>query len=830
MAARRQAPCRRGTDSSGSSDGATTSLGGGDGGAGGTADGSADCPASAKLVYITGIGSKLYSFYPPTFTFTLIGPLSCLGAAMTPTHMTVDRQGTAWVVARNQNTGAAAELYNASTANASCSKVSTWTVQPKNFPDFALTFLGMTTGDTTLYMLGPSDLGTFDTSTGTVTIVGAPSVTSTQGDMTTNEDGTLYFLMDDKSIALYELDPDQRVGHQDHEAQRRGGRRPGARVLGRQLLRLREQHRLPVRPHEADDDDARQGADLGDGRGAVDLRPHGAAAVEIGAAAAVALSPLVAAASDVDSTGMDGAGTPQVIGRYAIYGRIASGGMASVHFGRLLGGAGFSRTVAIKRLHPHLAEDREFRATLIDEARMAARIHHPNVVATLDVVTAEGELLLVMEYVRGESLARLIKIQMVRNRLLPLPITSAIVAGALHGLHAAHEATNDHGEPLGIVHRDVSPQNILVGVDGLARVIDFGVAKAAGRMQTTRAGTIKGKIAYMSPEQLAGREITRAADVYAMGVVLWEALACKRLFAAESEAHLVNKVLAGPSGPPSWHVPDLPSVLDALVMKALAPDPAARFRTAREMAEELVRVAPPAFAADVGAWAERAARESLVKRETQLAEIESSSGMVAVRLSEPTPALPPSVRSANIGARTLDPPSQKPVSVAPGAGSVHDHVPATASQPSSLSMEAPTPGPVARSSSRRMRLLAVGGGAGGLFLVAGMVVAVWAGGSQSAAHGPAVAAVSVTGSSATAPVPQPVAEPWTAVVPEAPVSTPPPPSASSAAMPRPPRPTVATQRAAAPAAPHATTETKPHCNPPYEFDSEGKKTWKRECL
>ena len=197
-------PGQDGSTVVGGNDGSTTILSGGDG-AVGSADGSADCPASAKLVYITGIGSELYSFYPPTFTFTKIGKLSCLGPQLSPTHMTVDRQGTAWVVASNGI--AAAGLYNASTADASCSKVSTWTAQPKNFPDFALTFLGMTNGDTTLYMLGPTSLGTFDTATGAVTIIGAPSVPSTQGDMTTNEDGTLYFLMDDTSIALYEVDP-----------------------------------------------------------------------------------------------------------------------------------------------------------------------------------------------------------------------------------------------------------------------------------------------------------------------------------------------------------------------------------------------------------------------------------------------------------------------------------------------------------------------------------------------------------------------------------------------------------------------------------------------
>ena len=149
---------------------------------------------------------------------------------------------------------------------------------------------------------------------------------------------------------------------------------------------------------------------------------------------------------------MGGLASPQVIGRYALYGKIASGGMATVHFGRVTGAAGFARTVAVKRLHPHLADDPEFLATMIDEARLAARIHHPNVVPTLDVVAQDGELLVVMEYVRGESLARLLRAESARGRRVPLPVASAIVIGALHGLHAAHQATNDRGVPLGIVH------------------------------------------------------------------------------------------------------------------------------------------------------------------------------------------------------------------------------------------------------------------------------------------------------------------------------------------------------------------------------------------
>src|SRR5277367_6635205 len=191
----------------------------------------------------------------------------------------------------------------------------------------------------------------------------------------------------------------------------------------------------------------------------------------------------------------------RIVGRYAIFDAIASGGMASVHFGRLIGPAGFSRTVAIKRLHESFALDPEFVSMFMDEARLAARIRHPNVVPTRDIVALEQELLLVMEYVPGESLSLLLKRARLARKPVPIPIVADIIMQALSGLHAAHEAVGEAGEPLCIVHRDVSPQNILVGTDGVARVLDFGVAKAIGTMHQTRAGQVKGKIRYMAPEQ-----------------------------------------------------------------------------------------------------------------------------------------------------------------------------------------------------------------------------------------------------------------------------------------------------------------------------------------
>jgi eukaryotic-like serine/threonine-protein kinase len=521
---------------------------------------------------------------------------------------------------------------------------------------------------------------------------------------------------------------------------------------------------------------------------------------------------------------MDVGAPPQIIGRYAIYGKIASGGMASVHFGRLLAGAGFSRTVAVKRLHPHLAEDPEFLSTLMDEARLAARIHHPNVVPTLDVVTTDGELLLVMEYIRGESFARLLRHENAHGRRVPLDITSAIVIGALHGLHAAHEATSDHGAPLGIVHRDISPQNILVGVDGVARVIDFGVAKAAGRLQTTREGTIKGKIAYMAPEQLAAREVTRAADVYAMGVILWEALTGKRLFQGENDAVLVGQVTAGVKTPPSAHEPGLPAGIDAVVMKALSPDPAHRFTTARQMADTLMRSLPPAFPTDVGEWCERAAQEALAKRAHLLGDIESHSGAAPAPPSS-TPSLAEGTWSRAMRAARQTTPEGSPRTFS------DDAVPSVGSQASSLALE--TSGPSAASASRpRRRLVLVAAGASAMMLLLlGGVVALRSGPNSAAAPAPAAPppAIATTPAPSEAPT-TPVTAPATGAPPlaSAELWTP------SLSAPATGAPSEISAKPAAPAS-HSVVappraQPKTSCNPPYTFDSAGKKVWKRECF
>jgi serine/threonine-protein kinase len=316
---------------------------------------------------------------------------------------------------------------------------------------------------------------------------------------------------------------------------------------------------------------------------------------------------------------------PRLIGRYALFGEIAAGGMATVHFGRLVGPVGFSRTVAIKRLHPQFAKDPEFVSMFLDEARLASRIQHPNVVTTLDVVAMPNEVFLVMEYVQGESLSRLVKNSIKAGERIPWGHVASIMAGMLHGLHAAHEAKSERREPLNIVHRDVSPQNVLVGTDGVSRVLDFGVAKAAMRVGSTRDNQMKGKLSYMSPEQLNGKAVDRRTDIFAAAVVLWETIAGKRLFEGTDAGEIFAKVLASEIPEPRSVVPDVPKSLNEVVMKGLERDPDRRFQTAREFAIALEGSVPLSTTRAVGEWVERSAHAELDRRAHLITEIESTS-------------------------------------------------------------------------------------------------------------------------------------------------------------------------------------------------------------
>ncbi len=277
--------------------------------------------------------------------------------------------------------------------------------------------------------------------------------------------------------------------------------------------------------------------------------------------------------------------------RFELIAELASGGMATVYLARLSGAGGFQRFVAIKRLHPHLANDQDFIQMFLDEARLAARLHHPNVVPIVEIGESPEGYYLVMEYIEGDTLARLLARSVQAGKSLPAKAGIRILLDTLAGLHAAHELLDDDGKPLKIVHRDVSPQNILVSVDGSARITDFGVARAASRLSTTRTGQLKGKLAYMAPEQARGKDVDRRADIFAMGIVVWETLAQRRLFKGEGEADTLNRVLYEPIPLLRSANPMMPQQLEELCSKALERDPDKRFDTCLDFAEALEKVA-----------------------------------------------------------------------------------------------------------------------------------------------------------------------------------------------------------------------------------------------
>lgn len=333
----------------------------------------------------------------------------------------------------------------------------------------------------------------------------------------------------------------------------------------------------------------------------------------------------------------------RVIGRYALFDPIAQGGMATVHLGRMVGPGGFHRVVAIKRMLPQFARDRDFARMFLEEARLTTRVRHPNVVSATDVVAEEGELFLVMDYVEGESLGNLIRLggTDARGAPVPVPIAVAIVVQALHGLHAAHEAKSETGAPLGLVHRDVSPQNILVGTDGLARVVDFGIAKAAGGEQT-RSGVLKGKAPYMAPEQIRAEKLDRRVDVHAASVVLWEALTGRRLFVGETSYRVFDKVLAVDARPlVSSKNAEVPRTLDAVVAKGLSLSPDDRYPTALAMAEALEEASSPASPLVVSRWVSSIAEDGLRERARRVARCEGASGAAESLPVASTPAPEP---------------------------------------------------------------------------------------------------------------------------------------------------------------------------------------------
>jgi eukaryotic-like serine/threonine-protein kinase len=479
-------------------------------------------------------------------------------------------------------------------------------------------------------------------------------------------------------------------------------------------------------------------------------------------------------------------------GPYMLYAPIARGGMATVHAARLVGAEGFSRLVAAKRLHPELAEDPDFVAMLLDEARIASKIHHPNVVPVLDVVVSGSELVIVQDYVHGVALHTLMKVATLRDAPFPVSVMVAIVGGVLAGLQAAHEATDEMGVHLGIVHRDVSPQNVMLTVEGVPRLLDFGIAKARNRIQLTRPGLLKGKLGYMAPEQLRMEPITRRVDLYAMGVLLWELLVNRRLYTRDNEATFVKTVLAGQveSVSAALEPPTSPAeeqrrrellALEPIVSRAMARAPEDRYDSAAEMLDAMLRVCPAATSVEVARWVQTLGTEDIDRRQRMLAANEeswrSSSKMTFASSTQPS-----SLRNVLVPATA-------------------DAVPAI-----SLAPERPIAPPPARRVPRGVHLLPIH------LLPAVVVGAALAAVLLELVHAPSAPTGSAAGGASSAVTIAPVA------------AAPPPPHAmrpSHAATPATPSPSPAS----APPADSASVD----CNPPFYFYG-SRKVFKAGCL
>lgn len=303
------------------------------------------------------------------------------------------------------------------------------------------------------------------------------------------------------------------------------------------------------------------------------------------------------------------------MGRYQLVERVASGGMGVVYLARLSGPRDFARKVAVKVTHPHLAEQREFALDLLEEAKLASLLRHENTVGVLEAGEDGDSVFLVMDYEESESLSGLLGFCKKSGQKLPDGVALRILLDALAGLHAAHELLDDDGSCLDLVHRDFSPQNILVTTAGTAKLTDFGVAKANSRLAHTATGLVKGKTAYMSPEQARGRPLDRRSDLFAAGIVAWECFAGARFRPANNDAERVLRLVGEVAPLLRTARPDAPIALEAAIAAALTIQPEDRVANAKSFAEALEcacrGLAEPAEREVVAAWVMRAAGERI---------------------------------------------------------------------------------------------------------------------------------------------------------------------------------------------------------------------------
>ena len=309
-------------------------------------------------------------------------------------------------------------------------------------------------------------------------------------------------------------------------------------------------------------------------------------------------------------------------GKYLLLERLAVGGMAEVFLGKSFGIEGFEKVIAIKRILPTMAEDRDFIEMFIDEAKIAGHLNHVNIAPIYELGKIGDAHYIAMEYVWGKDLLQIMNRFRKTRKKMPYGMVAFIAGRMCAALGYAHAKRDRHGRPLHLIHRDISPQNILVSYEGAVKLIDFGIAKAASRTTKTQAGVLKGKFGYMSPEQVRGNEIDHRSDLFAVGTCLWEMITGERLFVGESDFSTLEKVRHADVVSPKTLRPDVPAALDAIVMRALTQEPDARFQTAEELQRALGALATagdgPFTTSSLAVWMQQAFREEQRKEKQRL--------------------------------------------------------------------------------------------------------------------------------------------------------------------------------------------------------------------
>lgn len=353
------------------------------------------------------------------------------------------------------------------------------------------------------------------------------------------------------------------------------------------------------------------------------------------------------------------------VGRYRLLTELGTGATAKVWLARVEGLGGFHRLFAVKMIHEHLAGETKFVDLFLNEARIASRIHHPNVVAISDVGLDGGSYYLSMDYVGGETLTRLLQATWNQGRPLPIDLTLQILLQCCEGLHAAHELKDREGRPLSVVHRDVAPQNVMVGYDGVVRLMDFGIAKAVDQLKTTRPGVWRGTLPYMAPEQIrALGPLDRRVDIFALGIVLWESTVGQRLFKAKRDLDTLTRVLELEIPKPSSVTRDYPSALEPIVLKALERDPERRYQTARALGDDLREVLAASGGRVAAAPVERLMKSVFAQRFEARSALERLALTGASR--ERIEAFQAEQRASGMSLEALDREAEKPAAPALG--------------------------------------------------------------------------------------------------------------------------------------------------------------------